>query len=212
MRAQMAHGLRPIYQTGDDGEDIDIDDIECAADKTRMMPLRDRASDGRVTPRGIPCLYVATDDAMAGSEVRPAIGAYVTVAVLKCLREPKLIDCSMLAEKQFIYFKEPERAELEKAVWSDIDRHSQRRQIGPTTQRSTLPHRSSLSCFAPSVTTAWRTKARSVRRATISRFSISTILKSSGVDCFKWKTLRTKSSGKPTNLRSTVFRIVLDTA
>jgi hypothetical protein len=50
----MAHGLRPIYQTGDDGEDIDIDDIECAADKTRMMPLRDRASDGRVPPAAYP--------------------------------------------------------------------------------------------------------------------------------------------------------------
>ncbi|MEY9536921.1 RES family NAD+ phosphorylase [Sinorhizobium fredii] len=121
-RAQVAHGLRPIYQTGDDGEDIYIDDIECAANKTRMIPLRDRASDGRVNPRGIPCLYMATDDATAVSEVRPAIGAYVTVAVLKCLRELKLIDCSILAEKQFIYFKEPERAELEKAVWSDIDK------------------------------------------------------------------------------------------
>ncbi|MBB3412167.1 RES domain-containing protein [Rhizobium sp. BK316] len=121
-RAQVAHGLRPIYQTGDDGEDIYVDDIACAANKTRMMPLRDRASDGRVNPRGIPCLYMATDDATAVSEVRPAIGAYVTVAVLKCLRELKLIDCSILAEKQFIYFKEPERAELEKAVWSDIDR------------------------------------------------------------------------------------------
>lgn len=121
-RAQVAHGLRPIYQTGDDGEDIYIDEIECAANNTRMMPLRDRAGDGRVNPRGIPCLYMATNDATAVSEVRPAIGAYVTVAVLKCLRELKLIDCSVLAEKQFIYFKEPERAEMEKAVWSDIDR------------------------------------------------------------------------------------------
>ncbi|GAA2849818.1 RES domain-containing protein [Aminobacter aminovorans] len=121
-RAQVAHGLRPIYQTGDDGEYIHIDDIECAANKARMMPLPDRAGDGRVNPRGIPCLYMATNDATAVSEVRPAIGAYVTVAVMKCLRELKLIDCSVLAEKQFIYFKEPERAEMEEAVWSDINR------------------------------------------------------------------------------------------
>jgi RES domain-containing protein len=111
-----------MYQTGDDGEDIYIDDIECAANKARMMPLRDRAGDGRVNPRGIPCLYMATNDATAVSEVRPAIGAYVTVAGMKCLRELKLIDCSVLVKKQFIYFKEPERAEMEKAVWSDIDR------------------------------------------------------------------------------------------
>ncbi len=121
-RAQVAHGLRPLYQTVEDGEDIYIDDIECAANKARMMPFRDRACDGRVNPRGIPCLYMATNDATAVSEVRPAIGAYVTVAGMKCLRELKLIDCSVLAEKQYIYFKEPERAEMEKAVWSDIDR------------------------------------------------------------------------------------------
>ncbi|MBG6162786.1 RES domain-containing protein [Labrenzia sp. EL_195] len=111
-----------MYQTGDDGEDIYIDDIECAAGKDRMIPLRDRVGDGRVNPRGIPCLYMATDDVTAVSEVRPAIGAYVTVAGMKCLRELKLINCSVLAEEQFIYLEEPEREEMEKAVWSDIDR------------------------------------------------------------------------------------------
>lgn len=121
-RAQIAHDLRPIYQSGEDGENIYIDDIECAAQKTRMMPLRDRASEGRVNPRGIPCLYMATNDATAVSEVRPAIGNCVTVAAMKCLRELKLIDCSRLIEKQFIFFKEPERHKMEEAVWSDIDR------------------------------------------------------------------------------------------
>lgn len=121
-RAQVAHGLRPIHQTADNGEDIYIDDIECAASKTRMMPLRDQASDGRVNSRGIPCLYMATNDVTAISEVRPAIGAYVTIASMRCSRELKLIDCSLLVDKQFIYFKEPERAEKEEAVWSDIDR------------------------------------------------------------------------------------------
>ena len=118
----MAHGFRPMYQTGDDGEDIYVDDIECAADNARMMPLRDRAGDGRVNPRGIPCLYMATDDATAVSEVRPAIGAYVTVAVMKCLRELKLIDCSVLAKKHLIYLSEPDRTDREQAVWSDIDK------------------------------------------------------------------------------------------
>ena len=121
-RAQVAHDWRPIYQTGDDGEEIYIDEIQCAAKKARMIPLRDRASDGRVNPRGIPCLYMATNDATAVSEVRPTIGAYVTVASMKCLRELKLIDCSVHANKQFVYFREPEREEIEKAVWSDIDR------------------------------------------------------------------------------------------
>ncbi|MGF9693463.1 RES family NAD+ phosphorylase [Rhizobium sp. 0TCS1.26] len=111
-----------MYQTSDDGEEIHIDDIKCAANQARMIPLRYRAGDGRVNPRGIPCLYMATDDATAVSEVRPAIGAYVTVASMKCLRELRLIDCSVLARKHIIYFKEPGREEMEKAVWSDIDR------------------------------------------------------------------------------------------
>ena len=87
-----------------------------------MVPLRDRAADGRVNPRGIPCLYMATNDATAISEVRPSIGAYVTIADMICLRELKLIDCSVLSDKQFFYFKEPERPEMEEAVWSDIDK------------------------------------------------------------------------------------------
>lgn len=122
MRAQVAHALRPIYQTSDDGEDIYIDDVECAASKARMLPLPDQASDGRVNSRGIPCLYMATNDVTAVSEVRPAIGASVTIAAMKCLRELKLIDCSVFVGRQFIYFKEPERAEMEAVVWSDIDR------------------------------------------------------------------------------------------
>lgn len=69
-RVQIAHALRPIYQSDEDGENIFIDDIECAAQKTRMMPLRDRAFEGRVNPRGIPCLYMATNDATAVSEVQ----------------------------------------------------------------------------------------------------------------------------------------------
>lgn len=122
MRAQVAHGVRPIYQTLDDGEDIHIDDVECSAARSRMVPLRDRASDGRVNPRGIPCLYMATNEATAISEVRPAIGAYVTVAVMKCLRELKIIDCSVLSNNNFFYFKEPERPKMEEAVWSNIDK------------------------------------------------------------------------------------------
>lgn len=121
-RAQVANDLRPIYQTGYDGEKIFIDNIECAASKERMLPLRNRATDGRVNSRGIPCLYMATNDVTAVSEVRPAIGDYVTIANMKCLRELKLINCSVLVKNQFIYLEEPARAEMEKVVWSDIDK------------------------------------------------------------------------------------------
>ena len=37
----------------------------------RMKPKTDAAKEGLVNPKGIPCLYVATDETTAISEVRP---------------------------------------------------------------------------------------------------------------------------------------------
>jgi hypothetical protein len=41
----------------------------------RMFPVRDRATEGRVNPKGIPCLYMASDKHTAMAEVRPWIGS-----------------------------------------------------------------------------------------------------------------------------------------
>ena len=60
----------------------------------RMIPLPDRAYEGRVNPKGIPCLYLATDRDTAMSEVRPSIGSYVSVAQFVVLRALTLVDCS----------------------------------------------------------------------------------------------------------------------
>jgi RES domain-containing protein len=64
----------------------------------RMKPLRDRAHEGRVNPRGIPCLYMATDDVTAMMEVRPWAGSVLTISQLVLLKEVALVDCTQAAE------------------------------------------------------------------------------------------------------------------
>lgn len=73
-------------------DDIDPHKIE------RMKPLRDRAREGRVNPRGIPCLYMATDDVTAMMETRPWAGSVLTICRLVLLKEVTLVDCTQAAE------------------------------------------------------------------------------------------------------------------
>lgn len=64
----------------------------------RMKPLRDRAHEGRVNPRGIPCLYMATDDVTAMMETRPWAGSVLTISQLVLLKEVTLVDCTQAAD------------------------------------------------------------------------------------------------------------------
>ena len=74
-----------------------LDDVEPHRIE-RMKPLRDRAHEGRVNPRGIPCLYMATDDVTAMMEVRPWAGSVLTISQLVVLKEVTLVDCTRAAE------------------------------------------------------------------------------------------------------------------
>jgi len=60
----------------------------------RMVPLRDRASEGRANPKGIPCLYLSTDMDTAMTETRPWIGSYVSVAQFVVVKKLNVADCS----------------------------------------------------------------------------------------------------------------------
>lgn len=59
----------------------------------RMKPLPG-CREGRINPKGIPCLYLATDQRTAMSEVRPWIGAVGTVAKFSTNRDLSLVDCT----------------------------------------------------------------------------------------------------------------------
>jgi RES domain-containing protein len=87
-----------------------------------MKPRPDRASDGRVNPRGIPCLYTATHAETAAAEVRPWIGTYVSVAQMRILHDLTVVNCTSDDQRNMIYFAEPSAPEREISVWRDIDR------------------------------------------------------------------------------------------
>ena len=60
----------------------------------RMIPLPRNVSEGRINPRGIAYLYLATDEKTAISEVRPSVGMSVTVAQFRTTKQMTLVDLS----------------------------------------------------------------------------------------------------------------------
>lgn len=101
-----------------------------ALDAKRMKPLTDRAREGRANPAGIPVLYVGTAIETAVSEVRPWIGAELSVATCCLLRPLRTLDLSRGHGKSS--FSGPvfrhvlggetlTNTDVEAAVWTDID-------------------------------------------------------------------------------------------
>jgi hypothetical protein len=124
-RAQNGCSSRPLYQTDPETEEeIYVDDVACPYSFQRMKPVEDSAIEGRANPKGIPCLYVATDKETAMSEVRPSLDSIISVGYLKLLKDIKVLDFSVEhGNKNFsIIFKEkPSQEEINNAVWIDID-------------------------------------------------------------------------------------------
>jgi hypothetical protein len=121
-RAQLGHNWSK------EGQGTEVVYIQCAHPPERMKPLPDRATEGRVNPKGIPCLYLSTHKEVALSEVRPWVGAYVSVGQFKLLRNLNLVDCSQHNKGTPIYFDvsrgfyEPEPLEREEVIWSEISK------------------------------------------------------------------------------------------
>src|SRR5689334_21047790 len=80
-------------QTGNDWQTREIaegveEELPAPMCKERMKPPAEwvnegKAVEGRVNPKGIPCLYTATHQRTAISEVRPWLGAFVSIAQLQ---------------------------------------------------------------------------------------------------------------------------------
>ncbi len=88
-----------------------------------MKPQNYVAQEGRVNPRGIPCLYAATNKETAVAEVRPWLGALVSVAQLTPQKSLRLVNCSEGHESKFdLYLEEPSHEIREQAVWRAIGR------------------------------------------------------------------------------------------
>jgi hypothetical protein len=91
--------------------------------------------DGRINPRGIPCLYLASTKETAMAEVRPWIGSLISLGQFKTMRDLRVVDCSkdkrvfphwLLTEKP----REISREERERVVWGEIN-HGLSRPVTP---------------------------------------------------------------------------------
>ena len=117
-RAQVGSHSRPVIY---DGEEVADEPIPFSSE--RMTPLPYEASEGRVNPKGIRCLYLATTKETAMAEVRPWLDEDISVARFETVRDLRLINCSEHAfDGMVIHLVEPDDQKKEKAVWSDIDR------------------------------------------------------------------------------------------
>jgi len=115
-------------QQGDHWETVCVDGEEFEdhgpLPPQRMKPVLHSAREGRANPKGIPCLYLATDKDTAMAEVRPWIRSYISVSQFKTLKDLVLVNCSVEHATSILshwYRQEPGPSEREKSVWARID-------------------------------------------------------------------------------------------
>jgi hypothetical protein len=86
-----------------------------------MKPIPNWQGEGRAHPRGIPCLYMASTRDTALAEVRPWLGALISVSRLKINRDLKVILCSVEHKKgSFLKLFDPSLSRVD-GIWIAID-------------------------------------------------------------------------------------------
>jgi len=68
------------------------EDFRKSPSKSLGAPPRTKASNGRMSAAGIPCLYLSADKDTCVAEVRPSIGDVVVVGRFECTRQLRLFD------------------------------------------------------------------------------------------------------------------------
>lgn len=125
-RAQRGVSYRPT--TDEDGNEVGEEPIGLSS--KRMKPPRNHAFDGRVSPIGIPALYLASHEKTAMLEVRPWVGSKVSVAQFKVKQDLKAVNLTKghgqisfmhLTAEQLFGDEAITPEDKEKAVWIDID-------------------------------------------------------------------------------------------
>jgi|SRR5208283_648712 len=111
-----------IWRKENEGRE-DEDEVQDAFPPERMKPNAEFACDGRVNPKGIACLYLASTKEAAMSEVRPWVGSYISLAQFKVMRELAVVDCSR-DKRNFSHWlirsKQVSAQEREQIVWGEI--------------------------------------------------------------------------------------------
>lgn len=124
-RAQL--DIDEVESTDEDGTHrIDI----CGLGRERMEPDPERVLGGRANPAGIAYLYLASSELTAVSEVRPWIGAGVSVAQFRIKRTLRALDLTKghgefgfakLTIDQLMGTAPVDAALRRRVVWTDID-------------------------------------------------------------------------------------------
>lgn len=119
-RAQRGYEWRVENAGGEDEFEV-----PSALSPERMVPKAECVGDGRVNPRGIPCLYLSTSSDTAMSEVRPWVGSDLSLAQFKVMRDLTIVDCSRDKRIFPLWAVDGKPKELppekrEQVVWGDI--------------------------------------------------------------------------------------------
>ena len=121
-RAQLHNEWGPEIVLDNDGHEIDSSIVAYPSKPERMVPRPDRAKEGRVNPKGIPCLYLSDDRNTAMSEMRPWKGSYVSVAQFTIVKNLKVVNCSVDSAQWFFTGIQPAPAKREECVWGSMNR------------------------------------------------------------------------------------------
>ena len=126
-RAQLGNDwMEENIQRGE-GDLIETLDVPTCFPPGRMKPLAKKAKEGRINPKGIPCLYLSTKKETAMSEVRPWIGAAISLSQFKVNRALTVLNLSKHHDRDPLYGlifsdDEPKMDEHIDIVWTSVDR------------------------------------------------------------------------------------------
>ncbi len=117
-RSQRGHSYRPV--TDDHGNEVMQE--PCPLPATRMKPVKGRACEGRINPKGIPYLYLSNDENTALAEVRPWLHELVSLGYFKVLRDLRLVHFTEETKSTIVYLSTPPHGKIDGIVWRDINR------------------------------------------------------------------------------------------
>lgn len=123
-RARLEHEFYDAPILGENEEIIDYADTPCPVRPEKMKPLRQSAREGRVNPKGVPCLYLATNIETAMAEMRPWNGQFISVGQFELARDARVVNVTVddPCPSRIFVNCEPSADVREKYVLADIDR------------------------------------------------------------------------------------------
>ncbi len=109
------------YRWVQDDKGNDIYEEETALCPERMIPLKNKAREGRANPKGIPYLYLSANENTALAEYRPWVSALFSLGYFEVTKNLVLVDFTSEKKSTTVYLKEPPDEKVDDIVWQDIN-------------------------------------------------------------------------------------------